>query len=61
MKESELGKPEFASPDLTRPLIGAAFEVHKHLGFGYLESVYVNALLIELRKPQIRSLDTGVR
>ena len=35
--------------DLTGEVIGAAIEVHRVLGAGYLESVYQGALAVELR------------
>ncbi len=36
--------------DLTDKIINAAYKVHNVLGFGFLEKVYQNALVIELRK-----------
>ena len=36
--------------ELTEKIIGAAIEVHRRLGPGFLESIYENALVIELRK-----------
>ena len=39
--------------DLTGAIIGAAIAVHKELGPGFLESVYDNALAIELRRRNI--------
>ena len=36
--------------ELTERIIGAAIEVHRRLGSGFLESIYEKALVIELRK-----------
>jgi GxxExxY protein len=36
--------------DLTNKIIGCAYKVFNKLGFGFLESVYQNALLIELER-----------
>src|SRR5437763_15470974 len=34
--------------EVTEQIIGAAFEVHKHLGYGFLEKVYQRAMKVEL-------------
>ena len=34
--------------ELTKEVIGAAFEVYNHLGYGFLEKVYKNAMKVEL-------------
>jgi len=36
--------------DLTHKIIGCAYTVYKKLGFGFLESVYRKAMVIELTK-----------
>jgi len=36
--------------ELSDTIIGAAIEVHKQLGNGFLETVYENALMIELQE-----------
>ena len=41
--------------DLTAKIIECAYKVHNTLGFGFLEAVYQNALLIELLKAGLRA------
>ena len=41
--------------DLTAKIIECAYKVHNTLGFGFLEAVYQNALLIELLKTGLRA------
>lgn len=36
--------------EISRQVIGCAFRVANTLGYGFLEKVYENALLLELRK-----------
>ena len=36
--------------ELTEKIIGAAFRVYNRMGFGYLEKVYENCMMIELSK-----------
>jgi len=38
----------FLHGKVTEQVLGAAFEVWKELGYGYLEKVYENALMVEL-------------
>jgi GxxExxY protein len=41
---------EFKHTDLTEQIIKAFYKVYNTLGYGFLEKVYVNALVIELEK-----------
>ena len=38
------------SDELTRQIIGCAYHVHNALGRGFVEAVYENSMVIELRK-----------
>ena len=40
--------------ETTHKIIGAAYTVFNQLGFGFLESVYKNAMIIELSKNDLR-------
>lgn len=39
---------------LTQKIIGCAFQVYNHMGFGFLESVYEKCLLIDLAEIGLR-------
>lgn len=46
-------EPDASTDALAHAVIGAALEVHRHLGPGFLEEVYEEALCLELRLRQI--------
>ena len=48
-----MNEDEYPHKELTRQIIGAAMEVHSTLGFGFLESVYEEALAVEFRLQDI--------
>jgi GxxExxY protein len=44
------GTMNLAHEEITEKIIGAAFEVHRTLGYGFLEKVYQRALKVELEQ-----------
>ena len=48
MNTDETRMSNLAHEEVTKKIIGAAFEVHKTLGYGFLERVYQKALQTEL-------------
>ena len=44
------GAKDYSLEPVTRELIGAAFEVHNVLGYGFLERVYQRAMQVELTR-----------
>jgi len=47
---------DFKYKELTEKIIGAFYQVYNTLGYGFLEKVYENALLIELKKIGLKSI-----
>lgn len=45
---------EFLYAEITKQIIGSAFEVWKILGYGFLEKVYENALVEELCRAKLK-------
>jgi GxxExxY protein len=43
--------------DVTEQIIGAAFEVHRVLGYGFLERVYRRAMIVELGLRGLQAID----
>ena len=46
---------EFLHKDTSFQIIAAVYEVHNILGYGFLESVYLKALVIELRSRGLKA------
>ena len=53
-RPSQWDKGDYPHRELTEEIIGAAFEVHRELGPGFLEKVYEAALVQELEERGVR-------
>jgi GxxExxY protein len=49
-------KQDFKFQELTEKIINIFFKVYNKLGYGFLEKVYENAMMIELKKGKIPAL-----
>ena len=49
-------KSDFKYQELTEKIIGIFYAVYNRLGYGFLEKVYENAMMIELKKENIPAL-----
>ena len=47
--QMKAGDKDYSLRPITEQLIGAAFEVHNVLGYGFLERVYQQAMQVELK------------
>ena len=56
-KKPLYGTSLYKHSDLTEQIIGAFFAVYSALGYGFLEKVYVKALMIELKKRGLNARD----
>ncbi|MEI7457648.1 MAG: GxxExxY protein [Nitrosomonadales bacterium] len=45
---------ELLHKEITEQIIGAAYEVHRVLGYGFLEKVYQRAMVVELQRRGLR-------
>lgn len=53
---------QFLHKEVTEQIIGAAFEVHRVLGYGFLERVYQRAMQVELGlRGQIAELESKIK
>ncbi len=55
-RPSQWDKGEYPHQELTEKIIGAAFEVHRELGPGFLEKVYEKALHRELDESGVQTI-----
>lgn len=54
--EEGSGLPELLHAEVTREILGAAYEVQRILGYGFLEKVYLNSMVEELRRRNVEDV-----
>jgi GxxExxY protein len=57
----DLERPKLLHQETTSKIIGAAFEVHAQLGYGFLERAYQRALQVELLRRAIAELEKRIQ
>ena len=50
---------ELLHSEITEQIIGAAFEVYRVLGYGFLEKVYQRAMVVELQRRGLKVIPEG--
>jgi hypothetical protein len=50
MEKKMFSAPLYKHSEITEQILAAFYAVYSSLGYGFLEKVYVNALMIELEK-----------
>jgi GxxExxY protein len=53
---NRVAKGEMIYPDLSYRVVGCALAVYRELGFGFLEKVYENALMVALHQAGLHAL-----
>ncbi len=54
MEKPQQANPRLSHSELTEKVIGIFFDVYNQLGFGFLESVYENAMALELSEAGLK-------
>jgi GxxExxY protein len=55
LKIRQQGETSFPHKETTEAIVGAVFEVHNQLGYGFLERVYQRALQVELLRRRVNA------
>jgi GxxExxY protein len=53
--KTEVSDEKILYKDLSYKIIGLAMDVHRELGHGYLEKVYENAMMVLMRREEVKA------